>query len=84
VRDEGLNGPVARGTTNAAGNVGLTFRAPTVMLTSIPKKIGFHWIALRIEAAGYAALDVPRDGHDFVETSGLRVLTRGVAPRRAS
>jgi hypothetical protein len=81
VHVEGLNGPVARGTTNAAGNVGLTFRAPTVMLTSIPT-IGPYWIVVRVETVGYKPLEILCSRTDFVETSGVRHLTRGVALRR--
>ena len=76
VQVEGLNGPVARGTSNAAGYAGPTFRAPTVMLRSLPGP-GPYWIVLRV-----AAPDLSCSPHDFVEASGVRSLTRGVALRK--
>ena len=82
VRVVGHGGEAARGVTNAAGNVGLTFQAPTVLFRSSSPVFG--WVVLRLEAPAYAPLEIPCDAHDFVETSRIRVLTRGVALRRTS
>jgi hypothetical protein len=78
----GQNGEGARGTTNDAGCVGLSFRAPRVAMTSGRWVPG--WVLLRFTAPGYAPLEMPCGVADFVETSRIRVLTRGVTLRRAA
>lgn len=79
---------IARATTHTIGAVGLEFLAPVEAqhhppTSALPFEIR-PWVTLTFEKDGYRTLELPLQPEDFVETRELRLLTRGVALRRAS
>ena len=76
-------GEVERGSTGLDGSIELTFRAAAEPQTSllVPPPT---WVRLQIEKAGFEPVEISLARRDFVPRTGLYLLVRGVALRRAA
>jgi hypothetical protein len=74
---------VARAKTNGIGCVGLDFWADELSFESSMKPHE-SWIVIRLEKPGYATTELPLRKDEFIVLKDRRLLTRGVALRRAS
>lgn len=80
---------ITQAATNAIGAVGLAFVAPVELRINPPTSENWPheirpWVVLIFEKPGFQTLELPLQPEDFVETSGVRHLTRGVALRKAA